>query len=104
VETRRNRRHHPVRWCAVPSDSQTQDTHIPREIFNAGGLLNDILGGYMKFRIQLLAFCLALMAAAFPGEMQVEAQSTTASIHGTVTDSTGAVLPEHQYFELAEDR
>src|SRR6202453_511225 len=48
----------------------------------------------MKFRIQLLALWLALIAAAFFGKLQVEAQSTTASIHGTVTDSTGAVLPD----------
>jgi hypothetical protein len=47
----------------------------------------------MKFRIPFFTLCLLLIAEVLLGTIRVHAQATTASIHGTVTDSTGAVLP-----------
>jgi hypothetical protein len=47
----------------------------------------------MKFRIRFIPGCLLLIASIFAVTVRVHAQATTASIHGTVTDSTGAVLP-----------
>jgi hypothetical protein len=46
----------------------------------------------MRTRHQFLAICLLAIAALFLGAVPIEAQATTASIHGTVTDPTGAVL------------
>jgi hypothetical protein len=48
----------------------------------------------MKFRIPSLALCLLLIAGVLSGTVRLQAQATTASIHGTVTDSTGAILPD----------
>jgi Carboxypeptidase regulatory-like domain len=47
----------------------------------------------MKLRIPFLAICLLPIAVVLPGTVLLQAQATTASIHGTVIDSTGAVLP-----------
>ena len=46
----------------------------------------------MKIRIQSLAVCLLSIAVVFLWAVHIQAQATTASIHGTVTDPTGAVL------------
>jgi hypothetical protein len=46
----------------------------------------------MKSRIQLLGACLLSIAGVFLGVVQIQAQATTASIHGTVSDPTGAIL------------
>ena len=46
----------------------------------------------MKIRNQFLAICLLAIAAVFLGTVAIHAQATTASIHGTVTDATGAVI------------
>ena len=48
----------------------------------------------MRFRITSLALCLLLMAGVLGGTIRMHAQATTASIHGTAIDSTGAVLPD----------
>jgi hypothetical protein len=49
-------------------------------------------GGIVKVRIQLLAVCSLVIACLSACAVQVEGQATTASIHGTVTDSTGAIV------------
>ena len=46
----------------------------------------------MTIRIRSIAICLLLTLGAFLLAIQAQAQATTASIHGTVTDPTGAVL------------
>jgi hypothetical protein len=46
----------------------------------------------MRIRFQFLAICLPVIAGLIMGAVHLQAQATTASIHGTVTDSTGAVL------------
>jgi hypothetical protein len=46
----------------------------------------------MKSRIEFLGACLVLIAGMFLGVVKTQAQATTASIHGTVSDPTGAVL------------
>jgi len=46
----------------------------------------------MKICIHPLAACLLLLALLFVNNIRMSAQETTASIHGTVTDPTGAVL------------
>jgi hypothetical protein len=46
----------------------------------------------MKICIRPLAACLLLLALLFVNNIRMSAQETTASIHGTVTDPTGAVL------------
>jgi hypothetical protein len=48
----------------------------------------------MKLRIPSLTLCLLLIAGILAGPVRLHAQATTASIHGTVTDSSGAVLPD----------
>jgi Carboxypeptidase regulatory-like domain len=48
----------------------------------------------MKIRIPSLALCLLLIAGLLTGTGRLEAQATTASIHGTAIDSTGALLPD----------
>lgn len=48
----------------------------------------------MKSRIPFLAICLLLIAGALALTVRSHAQATTASIRGTVTDATGAVLPD----------
>lgn len=48
----------------------------------------------MKSRIPFLTICLLLIAGALAWTVRLRAQATTASIHGTVTDATGAVLPD----------
>jgi hypothetical protein len=47
----------------------------------------------MKFRNRFLALCHLLIVGVLSGTLRLQAQATTASIHGTVTDSTAAVLP-----------
>src|SRR6202007_3129014 len=47
----------------------------------------------MKPRIPFLTLCLLLIGGVLLGTVRMQGQATTASIHGTVTDSTGAVLP-----------
>lgn len=47
----------------------------------------------MKFRFSTLSPWLLLSLVAMPAIHRLQAQATTASIHGTVTDSSGAVLP-----------
>ena len=47
----------------------------------------------MKIRIWSLAVCLLLMATGFLWVVRAQAQATTASIRGTITDPSGAVLP-----------
>ena len=47
----------------------------------------------MKIRIRPLAACLLLLAFPFGNNLRVNAQATTASIHGIVTDPHGAVIP-----------
>jgi hypothetical protein len=49
-------------------------------------------GGSMKVRISFLATGLLLIAISSLLTTRSEAQATTASIHGTVTDPTGAIL------------
>ena len=49
-------------------------------------------GGFVKIRIRSLAMCLLSIACASLWTVHIHAQATTASIHGTVTDPTGAVL------------
>jgi hypothetical protein len=46
----------------------------------------------VKIRNQFLAICLLAIAVAFLFTVPSHAQATTASIHGTVTDPTGALL------------
>ena len=46
----------------------------------------------MKIRIQLAAVFLLSIAGALLWTVQINGQVTTASIHGTVTDPSGAVL------------
>ena len=46
----------------------------------------------MKIRIQSLAVCSLAIACLSVCAVQIEAQSTTASLHGTVTDPTGAIV------------
>lgn len=46
----------------------------------------------MKIRIHTLAACLLAVASPFFCAVQIHAQATTASIHGTVTDPTGAIV------------
>ena len=46
----------------------------------------------MKIRNLFLAGCLLAIVAIFLGTVAIHAQATTASIHGTVTDATGAVI------------
>ena len=46
----------------------------------------------MKIRIQSLAVCSLAIACLSVCAFQIEAQSTTASLHGTVTDPTGAIV------------
>jgi hypothetical protein len=67
----------------------------------------------MKFRIPSLTICLLLIVGGLAGTVRSQAQATTASIHGTVTDSSGALLSscdrdscehEHKYFRHPEDR
>jgi len=47
----------------------------------------------MKIRIQSIAECVLAIAGVILCASQVHAQATTASIHGTVTDPNGAVVP-----------
>jgi hypothetical protein len=49
-------------------------------------------GGFMNTRHPSLAVCLLSIAGVFLWAVHIQAQATTASIHGTVTDPTGAVL------------
>ncbi len=46
----------------------------------------------MNIRNQFLAICLLTIAVAYLYTTPIHAQATTASIHGTVTDPTGALL------------
>ena len=46
----------------------------------------------MKIPVRSLAVSLLTIASVFLWAIQIQAQATTASIHGTVTDPTGAVL------------
>jgi hypothetical protein len=46
----------------------------------------------VKFRIQSVALSLLSLACVFLCAIQIHAQATTASIHGTVSDPNGAVL------------
>jgi hypothetical protein len=49
-------------------------------------------GGFVTIRNKFLAICLLAIAVAFLDTTPLHTQSTTASIHGSVTDSTGALL------------
>ena len=46
----------------------------------------------MKIRLQSLAVCLLSIAGFVLWAVHIQAQATTASIHGTVNDQTGAIL------------
>jgi hypothetical protein len=46
----------------------------------------------MRTRLQSLAVCLLSIAGVFLWAVHIQAQATTASIHGTVTDPTGAIV------------
>ena len=46
----------------------------------------------MRIPVRSLAVNLLTIASVFLWAIQIQAQATTASIHGTVTDPTGAVL------------
>ena len=46
----------------------------------------------MKIRIQCLVLPLFSLACVFPCAVQIQAQATTASIRGTVTDPSGAII------------
>jgi hypothetical protein len=59
-----------------------------------GSALNNTFGGNIKSRIPFLTICLLLIAGTLALTIRSHAQATTASIHGTVTDSAGAVLPD----------
>jgi hypothetical protein len=50
----------------------------------------------MRIPIRSLAVSLLTIASVFLWAVQIQAQATTASIHGTVTDPTGAVLANAQ--------
>jgi hypothetical protein len=48
----------------------------------------------MKSRVLFFPISLLFLIVVALGTIRLHAQATTASIHGTVTDSTGAVLPD----------
>jgi hypothetical protein len=48
----------------------------------------------MKLRVLFFPISLLFLIVVALGTIRLHAQATTASIHGTVTDSTGAVLPD----------